>query len=96
MPYVVALELGVEVVAVTDADTIDLPQGYSELLRLATAKKAAPSFAREFSKASTDALIAITANVFGHNIHVNDLHTRDAGVPGGQGGTYDYRTGEVY
>jgi hypothetical protein len=96
MPYALELETETELVAVTDTDTIDVPQGYSELLRLWTAKKAAPSFAREFSKASNDALTEILGDVFGANIRVNNLRTRDAGVPGGDGGLFDYRTGEVY
>jgi hypothetical protein len=96
MPYSLELETETELVAVIESDVIDLPQGYSELLRLWTAKKAAPSFAREFSKTSNEALTEILADVFGSNIRVNNLRTRDAGVPGGEGGTFDYRTGEVY
>jgi hypothetical protein len=96
MPYTLDLDLAVEILAVTDTDTIDLPQGYSELLRLWTAKKAAPSFAREFSAASQAALTECLGEVFGTNIpRVNDADTRDGGVPGGRGGTYDYRTGLV-
>jgi hypothetical protein len=88
--------LWAEILAVADDDVIDLPQGYSELLRLWTAKKAAPSFAREFSSASQAALTECLAEVFGSNItRVNDADTRDGGVPGGRGGTYDYRTGLV-
>ena len=96
-PDVLALVLWTEIAAVADTDTIDLPPGYSELLRLWTAKKAAPSFAREFSGASQQALLECLADVFGANIgRVNDADTRDGGVPGGRGGVYDYRTGEVY
>jgi hypothetical protein len=96
MPYPVSLEVDVLVTAVADTDTIDLPQGYGELLRLWTAKKAAPSFAREFSAASQQALSECLADIFGANIpRVNDADTRDGGVPGGRGGTYDYRTGLV-
>jgi hypothetical protein len=97
-PYGLELQTETEIaggVPVTEADTIDLPQGYSELLRLWTAKKAAPSFAREFSKASNDELLQALSDVFGSNIRVNDLRTLDAGVPGGRGGGYDYRTGQV-
>lgn len=90
------LVLETEILAVDDMDSIDLPPGYSELLRLWTAKKAAPAFAREFSKASQDALTEVLGEVFGTNIpRVNDADTRDGGVPGGRGGTYDYRTGLV-
>jgi hypothetical protein len=96
MPYGLTLDTDTEITAVLDTDTIDLPQGYSELLRLWVAKKAAPSFAREFSKASKDALQECLADVFGSNIaRVNDLDTRDSGMPGGGGGSYDYRTGAV-
>jgi hypothetical protein len=96
MPYPVALEFDLEITAVADTDSLDLPQGYSELLRLWTAKKAAPSFAREFSAASQAALTECLADVFGSNIgRVNDADTRDGGVPGGRGGIYDYRTGQV-
>jgi hypothetical protein len=85
-----------DVPAVADTDTIDLPPGYGELLRLWTAKKAAPSFAREFSAASQAALTECLADVFGANIpRVNDLDTRDGGVPGGRGGVYDAQTGQV-
>jgi hypothetical protein len=85
-----------EILAVADTDTIDLPPGYGELLRLWTAKKAAPSFAREFAAASQQALTECLAEVFGTNSgRVNDADTRDGGVPGGRGGTYDYRTGQV-
>lgn len=93
--YGLELALETEVLAVTITDTIDLPQGYAELLRLWTAKKAAPSFARELSKASQDALTECLADIFGSNTSVNDLSTVDGGVPGGAGGVYDYRTGEV-
>jgi hypothetical protein len=93
---VVGCAVEVEILAVADTDTIDLPQGYGELLRLWTAKKAAPSFAREFSAASQAALTECLAEVFGSNLgRVNDADTRDGGVPGGRGGTYDYRTGLV-
>jgi hypothetical protein len=95
-PDTLIVTIDSEIAAVTDTDTIDLPQGYSELLRLWTAKKAAPSFAREFSASSQQALTECLADVFGTNIgRVNNADTRDAGVPGGGGGTYDYRTGQV-
>jgi hypothetical protein len=100
MAYLLGLEWEVAIAAVAAADAIDLPQGYSELLRLWTAKKAAPSFAREFSSASQAALTECLSDVFGTNIgRVNDADTRDGGVPrgsgAGRGGTYDYRTGLV-
>jgi hypothetical protein len=92
----ITLRLETEILAVDDMDSIDLPVGYSELLRLWTAKKAAPAFAREFSAASQAALTECLGEVFGTNIpRVNDADTRDGGVPGGRGGTYDYRTGLV-
>lgn len=95
-PDTLSLTIDSEIAAVADTDTLDLPQGYSELLRLWTAKKAAPSFAREFSAASQAALSECLADVFGSNIRrVNDADTRDGGVPGRHGGTYDYRTGLV-
>jgi hypothetical protein len=91
-----SLSVDVEILAVAITDTIDLPPGYSELLRLWTAKKAAPSFAREFSTASQAALTECLGEIFGTNIaRVPDLDTRDGGVPGGRGGTYDAQTGRV-
>jgi hypothetical protein len=97
LPYYVTLDVDQQLVLpVALTDVIDLPQGYGELLRLWTAKKAAPSFAREFSAASQQALTECLADVFGTNVgRVNDADTRDGGVPGGRGGTYDYRTGLV-
>jgi hypothetical protein len=97
LPYTIALEVDQEIASVTVTDTIDLPQGYSELLRLWTAKKAAPAFAREFSTASQQALTECLADVLGTNVsrRVNDADTRDGGVPGARGGVYDYRTGLV-
>jgi len=95
-PDTLTVSFDTEIGAVLDTDSLDLPQGYSELLRLWTAKKAAPSFAREFASASQQALTECLADIFGTNIgRVNDIDTRDGGVPGGGGGTYDYRTGQV-
>jgi hypothetical protein len=95
MPYAVEIAVETEIAPVVATDTIDLPQGYSELLRLWTAKKAAPSFAREWSPLSEQALQQAMSDVFGRNISVNDISTLDGGVPGGEGGVYDYRTGQV-
>jgi hypothetical protein len=95
-PYGLEIQTETELVAVTESDTIDLPPGYSELLRLWTAQKAAPSFGQTFAPASQQALTGLLSDVFGANIgRVNDADTRDGGVPGGRGGTYDYRTGQV-
>jgi hypothetical protein len=96
MPYVVTLETDQALVAVADTDRLDVPPGYGELLRLWTAKKAAPSFGQTFAPASEQALSECLREVFGSNLgRVNDADTRDGGVPGGGGGTYDYRTGMV-
>jgi hypothetical protein len=96
LPSMVQIGMDLEVTAVALSDAIDLPPGYSELLRLWTAKKAAPSFAREFSAASQAALTECLGEVFGTNIdRVYDLDTRDGGVPRRRGGTYDYQTGLV-
>ena len=97
MPYFVTLDIDQDLdLPVADTASLDLPQGYGELLRLWTAKKAAPAFAREFSAASQAALTECLSEVFGSNLgRVNDADTRDGGVPGGRGGTYDYRTGLV-
>lgn len=94
-PYGLELDVDRELLAVAVTDALDLPQGYSELLRLWTAKKAAPAFAREFSAASEQALSQCLSDVCGTNISVNNLTTLDGGVPGGEGGWFDYRTGEV-
>jgi hypothetical protein len=96
LPYQLWLGTDLEIGPVADTDTLDLPQGYAELLRLWTAKKAAPAFAREFSTASQAALTECLGDIFGANIgRVNDADTRDGGVPGARGGVYDYRTGLV-
>jgi hypothetical protein len=99
LPYTVTLEFDLEIAPdrpLVAGDAIDLPPGYSELLRLWTAKKAAPSFGQTFAPASQQALTECLTDVFGSNIgRVNDADTRDGGVPGGRGGTYDYRTGQV-
>ena len=88
MPYFITLDIDQDLdLPVADTATLDLPQGYDDLLRLWTAKKAAPAFAREFSAASQASLTECLAEVFGRTIsRVNDADTRDGGVAGGRGG----------
>lgn len=76
--------------------TFTLPPGYQEALTLTLAEGLAPAYpgAVVTSKLERDAADA-RAVIFGNNTQAPRLVTRDAGMPGGGGGAYDYRTGRV-
>lgn len=75
-------------------DTLDLPPGYQQLLRLTTAELLAAAFGQTVSASTAKAALEARARVWGANDVIPNLRTRDAGVPGGQsGGGFNYRTG---
>lgn len=83
-----------ELAAVTQADTLDLPQGYQQALRLTLAEVAAPHFGQVFSPDQKELARNARATVWANNDQIPNLVTRDAGMPRQRGGgAFDYRTG---
>lgn len=77
------------------ADTLDLPMGYQQALRLTTAELLANAFGQPVSATLERHAREARGRVWANNDVVPNLVTLDGGVPGGTGGGYDYRTGLI-
>jgi hypothetical protein len=89
----VVLMTRVVLAQVTLATTFTLPPGYQKAITLTLAEDCAASFGTQ-PKPSTVALARqARAAIFNNNDPPCPLVTRDAGLPGGGGGVYNYRTG---
>lgn len=96
--YQVYLELRNQLSATVAAtDTLDLPQGYPQAIRLTLAELLAPSFGQQVSPSTASKARDARAAVFGLNDAIPNLVTRDAGMPSGGAfrGRFNYLTGEV-
>lgn len=93
--YGLELDIPKLLVAVAATDTMDLPPGYQQALRLTLAELLAPAFGQQVSQSTAMKAREARARVWAANDTIPDLVTRDAGMPGGRGGTYDYRTGQI-
>lgn len=79
--------------ALTDA--FYLPPGYRDAITLVLAVEIAPGLGQTAHPDTKEAAKSAMAVIFGRNDRVPNAVTRDGGMPGGQGGGYNYRTGEV-
>ncbi len=94
----VELQLRTELLNVVATDTLDLPQGYQQALRLTLAELLAPMFGQTVSASTAQKAREARAQVWGNNDRIPNLRTRDGGMPGGHGGGhggYDHFTGTV-
>lgn len=78
---------------VTDADTLDLPPGYQQALRLTLAETLAAPFGQPIGMDLARRAAVARDLVWGNNDEPLTIATRDAGMPGVARSTFDYRTG---
>lgn len=89
----VRIQTRVLLAALTLASTFSLPPGYQEAISLTLAETCAAAFGTQ-AKASTIFLAQkARARIFDNNTSAPRLTTRDAGIPGGRGGIYNYLLG---
>lgn len=93
--YGLELETSTLLAQVLQSDTLDLPPGYQQALRLTLAELIASSFGQKVSDLTARNAKIARARIWGNNDVTPNLCTRDAGMPGGRGGGFDYRTGEI-
>lgn len=93
--YPIELELDGTFNSVVLTDTFWAPFGYRDAITLTLAEECAPAFGQTVSQSTKDSARDARALIFNANLIVPNLWTRDGGVPGGDGGWFDYRTGRV-
>lgn len=97
--YGLELETQTLLASVTATDTLDLPFGYQEALRLTLAEKLASPFGQTVSADTRRNAAEARAAAWGSNDVVPDLVTRDGGMPSGQLGStrsdWNWLTGRV-
>lgn len=93
--YGLELETSTLLAQVALADTLDLPFGYQQALRLTLAEICAPSFGQTVAQSTRDKAREARALVWGDNDAIPNAVTRDAGMPGGRGGGFNFLTGQV-
>ena len=92
--YSLELVTDTQLAQVASADTLDLPPGYIQALRLTLAELLAPAFGQTVSASTAQKAIAARARVWTNDDEVPTLDTVDAGMPTGRRGRgYDFRTG---
>lgn len=74
-------------------DTLDLPQGYQQALRLTLAELCAPAFGQEVSALTAKNARDARARIWGNNVRIPLLVTWDGGMPGGHVGIDDISSG---
>jgi hypothetical protein len=94
--YQVELETWTLLGSVADANvTLDFPPGYQQALRLTLAELCAPAFGQTVSTSTATKAREARARVWGVNDQIPNLMTRDAGMPGGRRGGFNYLTGQI-
>lgn len=93
--YSLELEYETLLASLASGDTFDLPPGYQQALRLTLAERLAPAFGQSLSSSTERRAREARALIWGNNDAIPNLVTRDAGMPGGSGGGFNYRTGQV-
>lgn len=93
--YSVLLEVNTLLAQVALTDTFTLPPGYQQALRLSVAELMAPAFGQQVSAQTRAAAAEARDRVWGNNIAIPTLVTRDGGMPGGQSGGFDFRSGQT-
>lgn len=91
--YQLELQLRVILANVTLATTINLPPGYQSAIELTLAEDIANSFGQVVTPKLEQLAREARALIMGVNDVTPRIATRDAGMPGGRGGGYNYRTG---
>lgn len=92
--YGLELETETLLAQVALSDTLTLPPGYQQALRLSVAELCAPHLGLTVSPDTRAAARAARELVWGANDDIPSIVTRDAGMPGGvSGSAFDYRTG---
>lgn len=77
----------------TLATTFTMPPGYKDAVVLTLAEKSAVKFGKSVPVELAHLAREARALIFGNNDRVPSLVTADAGIPGGCGRPYDYRSG---
>lgn len=91
----VLLEVNTLLAQVALTDTMTLPPGYQQMARLDVSMLMAPAFGQQVSAETRAAANEARARVWGNNIAIPTLVTRDGGMPGGQSGGFDFRSGQT-
>lgn len=93
--YGVQLEIASVLAQMTFADTLTLPPGYQQALRLTTTEGCATAFGVQAPPTLSLRAMEARAIVFGNNDDIPRLVTSTAGLRGGGGSrsNFDYRTG---
>lgn len=94
-----ARSIELQIRALLAAFTLDtvfsLPPGYQDAITLSLAESLTSAYpgavaSGDLKRNASDA----RARIFGNNTPIPRLRTRDSGMPGGGGGSYDYRSGQ--
>lgn len=95
--YGLELETDTLLAAVELADTLDLPPGYQQALRLTLAETLCGAFGQNTPPSLMTRAKQARDRIFGVNDQIPDLDTRDAGMPSGgsRRGRFNYLTGQV-
>jgi hypothetical protein len=80
-----------DVLALTDA--FWMPFGYRDAVTLTLAEEIAPGMGQRVDSSTAASAREARALIFGGNDDMPRIVTRDAGMPGGGGGGFDFRTG---
>lgn len=81
--------------AMSLTDRVQLAPGYADAVIKTLAETLAAPMRVSMPDGLMDGARRARAIIFAANRHIPDLVTRDAGMPGGCGGAYDFRTGRV-
>lgn len=93
--YSVELQLRVVLAQVVASDTFTLPPGYQDAITLTLAESLTTPFRVPLTPDLARSADRARARIFGNNGRIPRLQTRDAGMPGGSGGRFDWRTGAM-
>lgn len=80
--------------AYTLATTVSMPPGYRDAMTLTLKEMCAPTFAKTLTPSELLDASKARARIFSNNVVVPKL-TSPAGLPGRDGGWYDYRSGQL-
>lgn len=75
--------------------TFTMPPGYEDAVTYSLAESLCPAFGKQIDPVLAMQAQKARALIQGLNSNAPRISTRDSGVPGGRGGMYNWRTGEV-
>lgn len=93
--YGLELETTTLLAQVATTDTLSLPFGYQQALRLTLAERLAPGFGQTVDPATKQAALDARNRAFAQNATLPNLVTRDGGMPAARGARFNYLTGFV-